>query len=228
MNSFLHGMVRAVAETFELPGPIFEIGSYLVPGQEECGNLRSLFADKPYVGVDIRPGPGVDCVGNVEALPQADSSVGTVIAMNIFEHVQRFWLGFDEIYRVLRPDGALLVSCPFYFYIHNFPNDYWRFTPEAMSLLLERYPQKIIGWQGPKKKPLHVWALAFREECPTISGPQFEQYRKLIAAYCDQPMPRRRRLRYTLGRLLFGRGPFAPYLERNSWESECRISAPTR
>ena len=46
---------------------------------------------------DFRPGPGVDCVADVENLPQPDASVGTVIALSTFEHVRRFWLGFREV-----------------------------------------------------------------------------------------------------------------------------------
>src|SRR6516164_1957313 len=146
MNCFLHGVARALAETFVLPGPILEVGSYQVPGQEEIADLRGLFPGKAYTGVDVRPGPGVDYVANVEDLPHADRSVGTVIAMNTFEHVPHFWRGFAEVRRVLRSDGAFLVCCPFYFHIHNHPSDYWRFTPSAFDLLLEDYPQRIIGW----------------------------------------------------------------------------------
>src|SRR5207244_1598218 len=136
MNAFLHGVVRAFSETFALPGPILEIGSYQVPGQESLGDLRSLFPGRAYVGLDMRLGPGVDCVASAEKLPQADASVGTVIACNTFEHVRCFWRGFEEIYRVLRPDGILLVSCPFFFRLHQFPRDYWRFTPAAFEVLL--------------------------------------------------------------------------------------------
>src|SRR5262249_35919127 len=169
MNRFLHGVARAVAETFDLPDPILEIGSYLVAGQEEIANLRGLFPGKAYLGVDVRPGPGVDQLADVESLPHATSSVGTVIALNTLEHVPRFWRGLDEIYRVLRPDAVLFVSCPFYFHIHSFPSDYWRFTPEALEMLLEDYPNKILGWQGPVKRPANVWALAFREKRPRFT-----------------------------------------------------------
>jgi hypothetical protein len=48
MNQFLNGVARAVAETFDLPGPILEVGSYQVPGQAEIADLRALFAGKPY------------------------------------------------------------------------------------------------------------------------------------------------------------------------------------
>src|SRR5262249_61615022 len=103
MNRFLNGVGRALAEAFTLPEPILEVGSYEVQGQEDLVNLRGLFPGRAYVGVDFRAGPGVDCVASVEHLPQADASVGTVIAFSTFEHVRHFWLGFEEVYRVLRP-----------------------------------------------------------------------------------------------------------------------------
>ncbi|MBV9126244.1 MAG: class I SAM-dependent methyltransferase [Planctomycetes bacterium] len=224
MMPFLHGLVRAVAESFDLPGPILEIGSYQVAGQEGITNLRPLFPGRAYLGVDMRPGPGVDQVADVEQLPLANNSVGTVLALSTFEHVPHFWRGFEEIERVLHPDGVLLVSCPFYFRIHNFPGDYWRFTPQALDLMLENYPNRILGWHGPRKRPINVWSVAFREERPAVSPSAFERYRQLLALYAHQPLSRSRAWRYRLGHWLCGRRPFAPYLEQNHWETECRTA----
>ena len=227
MNQFLHGVARAVVEAFDPPEPILEIGSFQVAGQEAVGDLRPFFGHKKYLGVDARPGPGVDLVADVEALPQRDASVGTVIAMNTFEHVPRFWRGFEEIYRVLRPEGMVLVSCPFYFHLHAFPSDYWRFSPEALNLLLEAYPTRILGRHGPSKRPAGVWAVGFREGRPPLSQAEFEHYRTLVARYAREPLAWRRRARYRLGRWLCGWGPFAPYLEREHWETECRTCPPS-
>lgn len=221
MNSFLHGMVRAVAETFSLPEPILEIGSYQVAGQEEFANIRSFFPGQTYVGLDMRPGPGVDMLGDVECLPQASASIGTVLALCAFEHVPRFWKGFDEIYRVLRPDGALLVACPFYFHIHSFPSDYWRFTPHALELLLEEYPSRLTGWHGPPTRPANVWSLAFREERAPITAEEYARYRLLMNRYAKQPLSLARRIRYRVGQLMCGRRPFAPHLDRECWDSRC-------
>jgi len=185
-------------------------------------DLRRVFPGKPFVGVDVRPGPGVDQVADVEALPHASASFGTVIAMNTFEHVPRFWRGFEEIFRVLRPDGALLVSCPFYFHMHSYPSDYWRFTPEALEVLLDGYPSKILGWHGAAKRPASVWAVAFREKRPPVTRAEFDRYRALVRQYARQPLPLGRKLRYRLARLLCGRGPFAPFLDQERWETECR------
>jgi SAM-dependent methyltransferase len=229
VNHFLYGVARALAETFTLPEPILEVGAYQVAGQEEVANLRSLFPGRRYVGMDMRPGPGVDCVGNVEALPQADASVGTVITFNTFEHVRRFWLGFDEIHRVLRPDGVLIVACPFHFHIHNYPHDYWRFTPEAFKFLLEPYPSKVIGWHGPRQRPAGIWAAAFREERQPIAPEQYARYRQLLAMYAHEPARSwARKLRYRLASVLCGRGPFAPYLDRDLWDTVCLQSAPVK
>src|SRR6266446_4518060 len=112
MNRFLHGLARAVAESFALPEPILEIGSYQVTGQEEIGDLRSLFPGSEYCGIDMRAGPGVDLVGNVEDLPLPDGSAGTVLALSTFEHDTHLWRGFEEVDRVLRTDGALLECGP--------------------------------------------------------------------------------------------------------------------
>ncbi len=84
---------------------------------------------------------------------------------------------------MLRPDGVLLVSCPFFFRIHNYPQDYWRFTPAAFEVLLEKYPSKIIGWHGPQLRPANVWAFACREKYPAIRGEQFAQYQQLLNTY---------------------------------------------
>jgi SAM-dependent methyltransferase len=229
MNHFIHGVARSLIETFELPQPILEIGSFQVEGQEAIADLRSYFPDQEYVGMDMRPGPGVDCVANVERLPNKTASVGTVLALNTFEHVRCFWRGLDEVHRVLRPDGVLILSTPFYFRIHEFPHDYWRFTPAAYEALLERYPSKLIGWHGARNRPANVWAIAFREARPAITVAQYEKYCQRMKVYAHEPESTwTRRLRYRLARLIGGRGPFASYLDRNEWDTVCLNEVPSR
>lgn len=225
MNRFLRGVARALIESFELPGPVVEVGSYQVAGQEELIDLRGLLTGRAYTGLDFRPGPGVDLVADVEALPLADRSVGTVLAFSVFEHVRRFWVGFDEVYRVLRPDGVFLVCTPFYFHVHAYPHDYWRFTPEAFETLLERYPTRVLGWHGPERRPLNVWAAAFREQARVPTEEQLAAYRHRLARYAREPLGLARRVRYGLGRLICGRRPFAPHLDRERWQTVVRRAA---
>ncbi len=231
MNHFLHGVVRAIAETFELPEPILEIGARQVHGQEDIADVRTLLPGKEFMGLDMQAGAGVDYVGNVESLPHLDASVGTVLALNTFEHVRHFWRGFDEIRRVLRPDGVVIVTCPFFFRIHEYPADYWRFTPAALEMLLEDYPSKIIGWHGARNRPANVWGMAQGPARPPITPEQLLQYRSLLSRHVDERRPSPwRRFRFALAGLVCGRVPFAPYLDHHRWETVCRtnyVSAPS-
>jgi SAM-dependent methyltransferase len=221
MNRFLYGVARAIAETFALPEPMVEIGALQVDGQESL-NVRGLFPGREYTGLDLRPGRGVDHVADAERLPQPDGSVGTLIAMNTFEHVRCFWRAFAEVRRVLRHDGAFILSCPFFFRVHNYPHDYWRFTPAAFEVLLEDYPSRIIGWHGARQRPANVWAVAFGPGRAAITPEQFARHRTLVQKYAHQPEDSpTRRWRYRLASLLCGRGPFASYLDRNQWDALC-------
>lgn len=218
MNTFLRGMVRAVTETFTFPGPILEVGALQVDEQQELINLRTLFPGREYVGADIRPGVGVDVVADVEQLPFEDESFGSVIALSTLEHVSRFWKGLEEIQRVLRPDGVLMLATPFYFHIHDYPNDYWRFTPEAYKFLLDDYPVKLIGTHGPATRPANVWAVAWRDPRAAVTSQQMDLYRARMNQYARMPLGWLRRLRYQLGRVVSGRRPFAPHLDREQWD----------
>ncbi len=219
MNRLLRGVVQATREVFHLPEPVLEVGSLQVDGDDKV-NLRDIFRNKDFIGIDFRPGKGVDQVANVEALPFADNTFGTVLALSTFEHVRRFWLGFAEVARVLKPGGALLVSCPFHFHVHAYPSDYWRFTPEALeSLLDEHYAEGIIGWHGPERRMTNVWALAYKKGgpqriCPTTEG----LYREALYDCAHEPMPLSRKVRYGLAALVAGRRPFAPWLDREKIE----------
>ena len=102
-------MVRAAAESLPLPEPILEVGARVIAGQERDA-VRPLFPGRKYVGVDIEAGAGVDRVADVERLPFANGSFGTVIALNVFEHTPRFWLGVEEAFRVVRPGGTVVIA----------------------------------------------------------------------------------------------------------------------
>lgn len=222
MTRFLRGMVRAVAESFPLPEPILELGSLQVAGGSDHVDLRHNFPGKAYTGVDFRPGPGVDCVANVESLPQANASVGTVIALSTFEHVKRFWKAFDEVHRVLRPDGVFLCAMPFYFHFHAYPSDYWRFTPEGLDLMLEPYPARLLGWHGAERRMANVWSIAYREQAQRPTEAQIELYRHKMNEYAREPLGLRQQVLYRIGRAICGRRPFAPHLDREKWTLELR------
>lgn len=101
------------------------------------GSVRSFFTG-PYVGVDMRPGPGVDRVATADALPFNDGEFQVVVSTEMLEHDPAPWLSLAEMGRVLRRGGHLLLTTRGNgFGEHNEPSDYWRFMPEARGRMLE-------------------------------------------------------------------------------------------
>lgn len=129
----MHGSVMAwvSAQSIGLGGRTLEVGSYDVNG-----SVRGLFPGE-YVGVDMRPGPGVDIVATADALPFPDASFDVVVSTEMLEHDPSPWRSLAEMGRVLRPGGHLLLTTRGNgFGEHLEPSDYWRFMPASRPLLL--------------------------------------------------------------------------------------------
>ena len=159
MRENIRNLIEISAKEFDLMEPIVEIGSFQVPGQEKLANLRPIFPDKQFIGCDMRHGNGVDRIENVECLSFENESIGTILIMDTLEHVENCFNALDEIYRVLKKDGIVIMSSVMDFPIHDYPSDYWRFTPEAFKLLLKKFPIKIIGIQGNSEHPHTVYGI---------------------------------------------------------------------
>lgn len=159
-------LAKVFSEVFPIQEPILEIGSYQVDGQEGIINLRPYFSGKKFIGTDMRQGPGVDQVENVERLSFEDGSIGTVIILNTLEHVEDPIRAMDEINRVLKNDGLVLMSSVMDFNIHDFPSDYWRFTPESFRYMLRNFKTKFVAFDGDALKPRMVFAVGIKDTKP--------------------------------------------------------------
>lgn len=137
-----------------------EIGSLYLAGYEALSDLRHYFRGQEYIGLDIRPGLGVDQIANGQALPFAERSIGTLMLFEVLEHVPYPQKVVAEAWRVLRDDGLLVVSVPFQYRLHGFPTDYWRFTASGIHVLLSDFPDKIVFALGPQLKPGFIFAVA--------------------------------------------------------------------
>jgi len=74
MQVTLLKLLQGLCEAVEFPAPIYEFGAFRVPGQEHLPFVRDSFPGKPFVGCDMRPGPGVDEIQNLHALDLPDNS----------------------------------------------------------------------------------------------------------------------------------------------------------
>jgi SAM-dependent methyltransferase len=88
-------------------------------------------------------------------LPFENDRFDTVVSDQVLEHLEGDPReAFEETFRVLKPNGIALHTTCFMNPMHACPNDYWRFTPQALELLASRYGEVVeaSGWGNP-----YVW-----------------------------------------------------------------------
>jgi SAM-dependent methyltransferase len=171
MRANIKRWVAAVAERLDLPEPIYEFGSFRVPGQEELADMRPLFPGKKFVGCDMREGLGVDVVLDLHDVDYRlqPESVGTVLCLETMEHVRYPQEAMSQIHYVLKEGGVALITSTMAQAIHNYPSDYWRFTPEGFKVLLEAFTSSFVDACGEEKRPLCVVGVGVKEESVNLS-----------------------------------------------------------
>ncbi len=111
-----------------------------------------------HLNVDLRPGPGVDFVWDLEQYPWPweTGSIERIRASHVFEHIIGFDPFWSEIHRVLCPGGLVHAWVPYG--IHGWAND-----PYHMHPWTERTLDRLCGGsntclldQGRKFRIAHV------------------------------------------------------------------------
>jgi len=97
-----------------------------------------------YIGVDMIEHENVDIVHNLDN-PMDIEPVDMVIALSLLEHCEHPWLVANTLQDVLKPGGVLMVCAPFAWRVHNYPYDYWRFTPMGFRSLFKDIEWKELG-----------------------------------------------------------------------------------
>jgi SAM-dependent methyltransferase len=174
---FVADLQRVVA----MPGPVVEFGSYLTDPGSGVGDLRGLFAGRSFTGTDMREGPGVDRIEDLRALSFDDGSVGTALCLDTLEHCADPPQACRELARVCSPDGGVaVISSVMLFGIHEYPHDYFRFTPDGFRALLEQgFDDVGVAGLGDPSIPMNVVGVGIRGSVLDLS---LEQLPSLAAA----------------------------------------------
>lgn len=77
-------------------------------------------------------------IADAADIPIGSNSFDLVTSFQVLEHLPYPELSVLEWNRVLKPGGTLLVTTAFYYPVHGFPADYFRFTKEGISEILLR------------------------------------------------------------------------------------------
>lgn len=105
-----------------------------------CGDrlYKELFPNSICVDIDKNREP--DVIADIHHMYQfKDDTFDCILCTEVLEHCYAPWKAADEMFRVLKPGGILLLSTRFVYPLHDTPRDYYRFTKYGLEQLFRNY-----------------------------------------------------------------------------------------
>lgn len=122
---------------------VTEAGAYNVNGSVR--DAVEALGPASYTGTDMRPGPGVDVVCDAADLPGLEPPPAVLISTEMLEHAEDWQAAVRGMITALTPGGLLVLTTrgPG-FPLHGYPEDHWRFTPDAMGQIMGAAGMEVL------------------------------------------------------------------------------------
>lgn len=79
-----------------------------------------------------------------QKLPFTEGEFDTIILSDVLEHIpypEKLW---QEMGRILAPNGKVLLNVPFFYWLHEIPYDYYRYTEYALRNFAQDAGFKVL------------------------------------------------------------------------------------
>ncbi len=117
-------------------GRLLDVGC----GTKPYAPLFAPYVDE-HVGVDHPDSPhaltAVDVLATAYEIPLESASFDTALLTEVLEHLERPEHALREVLRLLRPGGAVIVTTPFLWPLHEEPRDFFRYSEYGLRHVLE-------------------------------------------------------------------------------------------
>lgn len=135
-KSFVRALFNRELRNYKIKGRVLDIGGgkhqdYLEIIKKE----ENIFLET--VDIVFKNGTGTIVDFEKDNLPFGDLIFDQVLVFNVLEHIYNYNFLITQVNRVLKKKGTLFGFTPFLVNYHPDPNDYFRFTKEALRKILE-------------------------------------------------------------------------------------------
>jgi SAM-dependent methyltransferase len=122
-----------------------------------CGKIPLFDAYRPYITDSVcidwenteHKNDHLDFEADLtKELSFSDGEFDTIVLSDVLEHIPEPQQLCQEMARVLSPNGKLLMNVPFYYWLHERPHDYYRYTEFALRRLMERSGMQVLQLQA--------------------------------------------------------------------------------
>jgi len=99
-----------------------------------------------YFGIDVTVSDDKkpDVCGDSLSLPFKDCAFDAILCTQVLEHVRGPFVLFQEVVRVLKDNGFLIMTAPQAWPLHEEPYDFFRYTKYGLAELAESNGLKVI------------------------------------------------------------------------------------
>jgi SAM-dependent methyltransferase len=126
------------------------LGSGVAVADIGCGEqpLRRMIEELggKYTGIDLcqnRQGT-VEMVADITDVPLPDGSFGLILCTEVLEHIPDTSAAFAELSRLCKAGGAIIITTPFAYPLHEEPNDYVRLTPAMVRRSAVQHGLEVV------------------------------------------------------------------------------------
>jgi SAM-dependent methyltransferase len=120
-------------------------------------------------------------IGDAHRLPFVDASVDLVVSKDTLEHFLEPWVVVQEVHRVLKVGGRLIIWVPFTHPFHG--DDFYRYSPLGLQHLLRDF--ELVAFES-LLWVFTVAGLAVIEACKRVHLGCVEQPIKRVCASLDR------------------------------------------
>jgi SAM-dependent methyltransferase len=114
-------------------GTVLDVGCGRRPYEKTFFRAATRYIGTDYLSDRSQP----DIISSADHLPFADESVNTVVSTEVLEHVPDPVRVLNEMNRVLKPEGCLILSTPMYWPRHEVPYDFFRYPYDGLLHLVK-------------------------------------------------------------------------------------------
>ena len=124
---------------------VLEVG---IDGDERpSGNYKNFGIGNNFKTMDFLERLEPDIVADICHTDEKSESWDLIILSQTIEHVKQPMRAVNECYRILKPNGYLILDSPFNYPYHGLPeyDDYHRFTHKGLALMLKEAGFVVIS-----------------------------------------------------------------------------------
>jgi SAM-dependent methyltransferase len=132
----------------ESPSSILDIGCGYMP---HYVFFRERLSFKNYIGIDWENSPhssgNVDFFMNLNQPLDIKGEFDFILLMDVLEHLHDIDTVLGSLKNNLTQNGKIFITIPFYYWIHEAPYDYNRYTIYQLKYRLESYGFKVDNYE---------------------------------------------------------------------------------